>query len=301
LDGGRIVSVVHRTDLKGIKLHNRGKVRDIYDLGNHLLLVSSDRISAFDFVLPTGIPDKGKVLTGLSLFWYDVLREVVPTHIVTADVAQYPESLRPHAEVLSGRSMLVRKAEMFPVECVVRAYLAGSGYKEYKETGAVSGHRLPPGLKMADRLPDPIFTPATKETNGHDVNITFEEMARLVGDKAAGRLRDLSLAVFRKGSDLATRAGIIVADTKFEFGVVDGRITLCDEVLTPDSSRFWDAASYKPGESPASLDKQFVRDYLESISWNKQPPVPELPSEIVEGTRQRYLEIHQRLTGRPLA
>jgi phosphoribosylaminoimidazole-succinocarboxamide synthase len=295
------VSVVHRTELQGIKLHSRGKVRDIYDLGDHLLLVSTDRISAFDFVLPTGIPDKGKVLTGLSLFWYDVMREVVPTHIVTADVAAYPEALRPHAGLLAGRSMLVRKAEMFPVECVVRAYLAGSGHKEYKDTGAVSGHRLPPGLRLADRLPELIFTPATKETDGHDVNITFEEMARLVGDKTALRLKDFSLAVFRKGSELAARAGILVADTKFEFGVVDGRITLCDEVLTPDSSRFWDAAAYQPGSSPASLDKQFVRDYLESIAWNKQPPVPDLPAEIVEGTRQRYLEIHRRLTGRPLA
>jgi len=291
------VSVVHRTDLKGIKLHSRGKVRDMYDLGDQLLMVSSDRISAFDFVLPTAIPDKGRVLTSLSLHWYEVMREIVPTHLVTADVARYPEALRAHADVLAGRSMLVRKAEMFPVECVVRAYLAGSGYKEYKETGGVSGHRLPAGLKMADRLPELIFTPATKETSGHDVNITFEEMARMVGDKAAHRLRELSLAVFRRGSDLAERAGILLADTKFEFGVADGKIVLADEVLTPDSSRFWDKATYKPGESPASFDKQYVRDYLESISWNKQPPVPDLPKEIVEGTRQRYLEILRRMTG----
>ncbi len=291
------MSVVHRTDLKGIKLHSRGKVRDMYDLGDQLLMVSSDRISAFDFVLPTAIPDKGRVLTSLSLFWFDVMRDIVPTHLVTADVARYPETLRAYADQLEGRSMLVRKAEMFPVECVVRAYLAGSGYKEYKETGGVSGHRLPNGLKMADRLPDLIFTPATKETSGHDVNITFEEMARMVGDKAAHRLRELSLAVFRRGSDLAEKAGILLADTKFEFGVADGKIVLADEVLTPDSSRFWDKGTYRPGESPASFDKQYVRDYLESISWNKQPPVPDLPAEIVEGTRQRYLEILRRMTG----
>src|SRR5262245_7933936 len=219
-------------------------------MGDQLLMVSTDRISAFDFVLPTEIPDKGKVLTSLSMFWYGVVREIVPTHIVTADVDKYPASLKPHAALLAGRSMLVHKAEMFPVECVVRAYLAGSGYKEYKETGAVSGHRLPAGLKMADRLPELIFTPATKETSGHDINITYEEMARLIGDKAAARLRDLSLAVFRKGSELAERAGILLADTKFEFGVVDGRIVLADEVLTPDSSRFWEASQHKPGESP---------------------------------------------------
>ncbi|MGH9867214.1 MAG: phosphoribosylaminoimidazolesuccinocarboxamide synthase [Candidatus Polarisedimenticolia bacterium] len=292
--------MVNKTDLQGIRLHSRGKVRDVYDMGDQLLMVSTDRISAFDFVLPTEIPDKGKVLTSLSLFWYGVVRDIVPTHIVTADLARYPEALRPHADLLSGRSMLVHKAEMFPVECVVRAYLAGSGHKEYKETGAVSGHRLPPGLKMADKLPELIFTPATKETSGHDINITYEEMSRLIGDKAAGRLRDLSLAVFRKGSELAERAGILLADTKFEFGVVDGRIVLADEVLTPDSSRFWEASDRKPGESPASFDKQYVRDYLESISWNKKPPVPDLPKDIVEGTRQRYLEIHHRLTGKQL-
>ena len=294
------MDVVHSTELQGIKLHSRGKVRDIYDLGDQLLMISSDRISAFDHVLPKGIPGKGKVLTQLSLFWYEVVRGIVPNHLVTADVSRYPEALRPHAALLAGRSMLVRKAKMFPVECVVRAYLAGSGHKEYLETGAVSGHRLPPGLTLADRLPEPIFTPATKAATGHDENISFQTMETIVGREDARRLKDLSLAVFRKGSEVASRAGIIIADTKFEFGVVDGAIILADEVLTPDSSRFWEASAWRPGSSPASFDKQFVRDYLESISWDKQPPVPDLPPSIVEGTRRRYMEIVQRLTGRPL-
>jgi len=294
------MTVVHGTELQGIKLHSRGKVRDMYDLGEHLLMISTDRISAFDHVLPNGIPDKGKVLTGLSLFWFEAMREIVPNHLVTADVARYPAALRAHAELLEGRSMLVRRARMFPVECVVRGYLAGSGHKEYQETGAVSGIRLPPGLRLADALPDLIFTPATKATSGHDENITFDEMAGLVGPDHAGRLRDLSFAIFRKAGKIARKAGIIIADTKFEFGLVDGSIVLADEVLTPDSSRFWDAGSYRSGASPPSFDKQYVRDYLESAHWNKQPPIPRLPEEIVEGTRRRYLEVFTKLTGRSL-
>jgi len=294
------MTVVHKTDLQGIKLHSRGKVRDIYDLGDRLLMVSSDRISAFDCVFPRPIPDKGRVLTGLSMFWFDVMKDLVPNHVVTADVDDFPAELRPHADVLRGRSMLVRRAEMFPVECVVRGYLAGSGYKEYMATGAVSGNRLPGGLKMADRLPDLIFTPATKAQTGHDENISFDEMVSIVGREQAEKLRQLSFEVFRRGSELAARAGIIMADTKFEFGLIDGVITLADEVLTPDSSRFWDASTYSPGRSPESFDKQFVRDYLETTSWDKKPPVPELPAEIIEGTRRRYLEIFEKITGRPL-
>jgi len=294
------LSIVRQTELQGIVLHSRGKVRDMYDLGDSLLMVSTDRISAFDYVLPGGIPDKGKVLTGLSLFWFDRLEDIVPNHLITAEVDRYPERLRRHAGILAGRSMLVRRAQMFPVECVVRGYLAGSGAKEYQETGAVCGIKLPAGLRLAQRLPDLIFTPATKAKDGHDVNIPFEEMVGLVGRDHAERLRALSLRIFRRACEIAEKAGIIIADTKFEFGLVDGGVVLADEVLTPDSSRFWDASSYAPGTSPASFDKQFVRDYLESVKWDKKPPVPDLPGEIIEGTRRRYLEIHKRLTGREL-
>ncbi len=286
--------------MEGVKLHSRGKVRDMYDLGDRLLMVSTDRISAFDFVLPNGIPDKGRVLTGLSLFWFDILSGIVTSHLVTADVTQYPPELAPWSGMLQGRSMIVKRANMFPVECVVRGYLAGSGYKEYTETGAVSGNRLPAGLRLADRLPELIFTPATKAETGHDENITFGQMAGLIGDEHAERLKSLSVAIFRKADEVARKTGIIIADTKFEFGLVDDRIVLADEALTPDSSRFWDMEEYRPGSSPASFDKQYVRDYLESIGWNKQPPVPQLPEEIVQGTRRRYLEIYQKLTGRKL-
>jgi len=292
--------VVTRTDLQGIKLHSRGKVRDMYDLGDRLLMISTDRISAFDYVLPNGIPDKGRVLTGLSLFWFDLLKPIVSNHGITADVEEYPEALRPYASMLRGRSMMVRKATMFPVECVVRGYLAGSGHKEYVESGSVCGIKLPPGLKMASRLPDLIFTPATKAETGHDVNISFEEFARIIGQDHAQRLRQISLDIFRRASQVAEAAGIIIADTKFEFGIADGEVILCDEVLTPDSSRFWDKQAYAPGSSPASFDKQFVRDYLESIRWDKKPPVPALPPEIVSGTRAKYLEIYKTLTGQAL-
>ena len=293
------MSVVLETDLKGIKLHSRGKVRDMYDLGRDLLMVSTDRFSAFDYVLPQGIPDKGRVLTTLSLFWFRAFASFVPNHLITARVQEYPEALKPHAALLEGRSMHVKRATMFPVECVVRGYLAGSGHKEYMETGEVCGIRLPAGLRMADRLPELIFTPATKAQTGHDENISFDRMVQIVGARDAARLRDLSLAIFSMGMAIAREAGIIIADAKFEFGTVDGEITLADEVLTPDSSRFWEAATWAPGSSPASFDKQFVRDYLESVRWNKRPPVPDLPESIVEGTRRRYLEICERLTGSP--
>ena len=292
---------VTRIDIPDISRFTSGKIRDIFDLGDRLLMVSTDRISAFDYVLPVGIPDKGKVLTHLSAHWFSLTSDIVPNHLVTTEVAEFPEVLRPHGALLAGRSMIVRKAEMFPVECVVRGYLAGSGHKEYVETGAVSGVRLPPGLQMASRLPEPIFTPSTKAVTGHDENIPFEMMVSLVGRRDTERLRDLSLAVFARACGWAERVGIIIADTKFEFGrLATGEIILCDEVLTPDSSRFWDGGTYRPGISPPSLDKQYVRDYLESIRWDKKPPVPGLPDEIVEGTRRRYLDIHRRLTGRDL-
>jgi phosphoribosylaminoimidazole-succinocarboxamide synthase len=292
-----------RCEIPGVRRLGPGKVRDIFDLGDRLLMVSTDRISAFDYVLPAGIPDKGKLLTQLSCHWFGLTADIVPNHLVDADVGGFPPELRPHAEVLAGRSMIVRKLRMFPVECVVRGYLAGSGHKEYVETGAVSGVKLPPGLQLAARLPEPIFTPATKAATGHDENISFERMVGIVGRADAERLRDASLALFDRAVRKAESAGIIIADTKFEFGrpAEGGPIVLADEVLTPDSSRFWDREAYRPGASPPSYDKQFVRDYLESIRWDKRPPVPDLPAEIVEGTRRRYLEIYRRLTGRDLA
>ena len=297
------MSAVLRVDIPGVPHLGSGKVRDIFDLGDRLLMVSSDRISAFDHVLPAGIPDKGKVLTQLSRHWFAVTGDIVANHLITTDVKDFPQSVRAQAAVLAGRSMLVRKAAMFPVECVVRGYLAGSGWKEYQETGAVSGVHLPPGLTLASRLPEPIFTPATKAATGHDENIAFQKMVEIVGRADAERLRDLSLAIFKRAGEKAEAAGIIIADTKFEFGRLDGGrggIVIADEVLTPDSSRFWDRETYQIGISPPSFDKQFVRDYLESIRWDKNPPVPALPAEIVEGTRKRYLEIHRRLTGRDI-
>jgi phosphoribosylaminoimidazole-succinocarboxamide synthase len=291
----------------GIQLPNvpafaSGKVRDIFDLGDRLLMVSSDRISAFDYVLPNGIPGKGKVLTQLSTHWFSLTAGIVPNHLITADADEFPPELRPHAGLLAGRSMITHKAEMFPVECVVRGYLAGSGWKEYQATGAVSGVKLPPGLEQASRLPEPIFTPATKATDGHDENVSFAAMVSAVGREDAEKLRALSLRIYSTACERAESAGIIIADTKFEFGrLPGGEILLCDEVLTPDSSRFWDRETYRTGVSPESFDKQFVRDYLESIRWDKKPPVPVLPDEIVQGTRSRYLEIFRRLTGRDLA
>jgi phosphoribosylaminoimidazole-succinocarboxamide synthase len=293
--------VLMRAEFPELELFASGKVRDIYQVGiDHLLFVASDRISAFDYVLATGIASKGHVLTQISLFWFDFLKEVVPNHLVTADVERYPEEVKPYRAQLAGRSMLVRRAEMFPIECVVRGYLAGSGWKDYQATGAVCGIPLPAGLRESEELPEAIFTPATKATTGHDENISFEAMCRLVDPEDARRLRDLSLAIYRRAADYARRQGIIIADTKFEFGRTAEGITLADEVLTPDSSRFWPADQYRPGMPQQSFDKQYVRDYLEHIRWNKQPPAPALPAEVAQKTSKKYIEAYRRLTRRDL-
>jgi phosphoribosylaminoimidazole-succinocarboxamide synthase len=293
--------VLLQTDYPDLVLHTSGKVRDIYRLDKEqLLFVATDRISAFDYVLATGIPHKGRVLTQISLFWFDFLHDLVPNHLITADVAQYPASLQKYADQLRGRSMLVKNADMVPVECVVRGYISGSAWREYKATGRVCGIELPAGLKESDRLPQPIFTPATKAATGHDENIPFEEMARIVGLELSQQLRDITLNIYRKAADYARQKGIIIADTKFEFGRTATGITLADEVLTPDSSRFWPADKYQPGRSQESFDKQYVRDYLEEIHWNKQPPAPALPPEVARGTSEKYLEAYHRLTGRDL-
>jgi len=290
-------AVVLTTDLAGLALVGRGKVRDLYDLGEHLLVVTTDRLSAFDVVFREGIPGKGRVLTALSEFWFRRLGTLVPHHLVTTDVAAMPAPVRRHADVLRGRAMLVRKCRVFPVECVVRGYLAGSGWKDYRQTGAVCGNPLPAGLAESERLPEVLFTPATKAVTGHDENIDFARMASIVGADAAERLRDLSVRVFAAGSAHAASRGILLADTKFEFGLdAAGAITLVDEVLTPDSSRYWPAAEWKPGASPPSFDKQIVRDWLERSGWNKEPPPPSLPQEVVERTAARYAEILERLT-----
>jgi phosphoribosylaminoimidazole-succinocarboxamide synthase len=291
------------TALEGLTLSARGKVRDVYDLGDHLLIVATDRISAFDYVLGSGIPDKGKVLTQISAFWFDLTREVVPNHLVSIDSRDFPAPVRRHAAVLAGRTMFVRKAATVPIECVVRGYLAGSGWQEYRRTGQVCGIELARGLRESDRLPRPIFTPATKAATGHDENISLEEAGHVVGAELMTQLRDISVRLYERGAAHAEARGIIVADTKFEFGLVDGdpgRILLIDEMLTPDSSRFWPIDRYEPGHGQPSFDKQFVRDYLEQIKWNKQPPVPSLPDDVIERTRAKYLEAFRRLTGREL-
>ncbi len=293
-------NVILETNLPGIKLLARGKVRDIYEVGDELLIVATDRISAFDYVLPTGIPRKGEVLTQLSLFWFDFLKGILPTHIITADVNTYPEPLPKFRDQLQGRSMLVQRAEMLVVECVARGYLSGSGWKDYQRTGAVCGIALPPGLRESDKLPEPIFTPATKAQSGHDENISIDEAARLVGQETAEELKRLTLDVYARAAEYARERGIIIADTKFEFGRVDGELVLADEVLTPDSSRFWPADLYEPGRPQPSFDKQYVRDYLESIRWNKQPPAPALPPEVVQKTSEKYLEAYSRLSGKSL-
>jgi len=292
---------VFETHLPGIALRGRGKVRDVYDLGDSLLIVATDRLSAFDYVLPNPIPDKGKVLNQVSLFWFEKTAKVIPNHVITADPAAFPEPLRPHARILAGRSTLVRKLDMVPVECVARGYLAGSGWKEYREHGTVCGIPLPAGLRESDRLEEPIFTPSTQAESGHDENIPFSEVERLVGRDLARDLRDRTLDIYRSAAAYALERGIIIADTKFEFGLAGGKLVVADEMLTPDSSRFWPASTYAPGRAQPSLDKQFVRDYLESIGWNKQPPVPELPPHVVTGLRERYLEIFRILTGCDLA
>jgi phosphoribosylaminoimidazole-succinocarboxamide synthase len=293
---------VIQTSLAGRSPDRQGKVRDLYDFGDRLLIVATDRISAFDYVLGSGIPDKGKVLTQISSFWFDRMAGVVRNHVISTDPADYPESARPAADILRGRSMLVTRTEPLPIECVARGYLSGSGWKDYLATGSLCGITLPAGLRESDRLREPIFTPATKAQSGHDVNISEDEAARLVGADVLTRVRDLTLRLYREGSLHAERCGIIVADTKFEFGrLPSGEILLIDEVLTPDSSRFWPRDTYQPGGAQPSFDKQFVRDYLERIRWNKQPPVPALPEDVVVKTREKYVEAFRRLTGRELA
>ena len=288
------------TRFADLPLVSRGKVRDIYDLGAHLLIVTTDRISAFDWVLPNGIPDKGRVLNQLSAFWFGVLADRVPTHFRSTEVAADPRVPAAYHDILRGRSMIVDRAEVFPVECVVRGYLAGSGWKDYQRAGIVSGVRLPAGLRQASRLPEVIFTPATKAVSGHDENIDFARMSALVGAETAAALRDASVDLYGRGAALAERCGIIVADTKFEFGRRAGAIHLVDEVLTPDSSRFWPMGAYAPGQSPPSFDKQYVRDWLETTSWDKNSPPPRLPAAVVTRTREKYLEALVRLTGQGL-
>ena len=291
------------TSLEGLALHRRGKVRDVYQVGGDLLIVATDRISAFDYVLGSGIPDKGKVLTQLSAFWFERMADLVPHHLLSWDAASYPEPARRHRELLRGRSMLVRRTDPIPIECVARGYLSGSGWKEYQQTGSVCGVRLPAGLRESDRLPEPIFTPATKADSGHDVNISEAEAGRIVGRELVARLKALTLEIYQRGVEHAGSKGIIIADTKFEFGLLDGHagdVMLIDEVLTPDSSRFWPRADYEPGRSQPSFDKQFVRDYLEQIRWNKQPPVPTLPDDIIRRTREKYVEAYRLLAGREL-
>jgi phosphoribosylaminoimidazole-succinocarboxamide synthase len=311
--------VILETNLSGVALARRGKVRDVYDVGDHLLIVATDRISAFDYVLGSGIPDKGRVLTQLSAFWFGRFAALTPHHLVSVDVDDFPAVLAPHREVLRGRSMLVRKTDPLPVECVARGYLSGSGWKEYQRTGAVCAIPLPAGLRESDRLPAPIFTPATKAETGHDENISEAEAGRIVGRELIGRLRDLTLEIYSQGVTHAATRGILIADTKFEFGLLRAsgasagqglasnghgsaqkELVLIDEVLTPDSSRFWPAASYEPGHGQPSFDKQFVRDYLERIGWNKQPPVPSLPDDVVMKTRDKYVDAYRQLTGKEL-
>jgi len=294
-------NVLLQTDFPELTLYASGKVRDIYKVDTeHLLFVATDRISAFDYVLATGIPQKGRVLTQLSLFWFDFLKNIVANHAVTAEVAKYPVELQRYAADLRGRSMLVIRANMVSIECVVRGYLSGSGWKEYRSSGAVCGIKLPSGLRESDKLPEPIFTPATKAVSGHDENISFDQMVKLAGRDLSEQLRDLSLKIYTAARDYAETKGIIIADTKFEFGQTAKGLVLADEVLTPDSSRFWPADKYEPGGAQASFDKQYVRDYLESIKWNKQPPAPGLPPEVASKTSEKYIEAYTRLTGQPL-
>jgi phosphoribosylaminoimidazole-succinocarboxamide synthase len=293
---------VLETSFSDLNLMRRGKVRDVYDVDDdHLLIVATDRISAFDCVLPTPIARKGEVLTALSRFWFEKLGHIVPHHLVTTEIAQMPEGVRRHEETLRGRSMLVRRTEVFPIECVVRGYITGSGWKDYLRTGEVCGHRLPTGLSESEQLPEPIFTPSTKAEVGHDENISEARMSEILGEEVTQILRDISLRVYKEASEYARTCGIIIADTKFEFGRdKDGRIIIIDEVLTPDSSRFWPADKYEPGQSQPSFDKQFVRDYLETLNWNKKPPAPPLPPEIAQATTERYLEAYRLIAGESL-
>ena len=290
-----------QTDFADLELYASGKVRDVYRVDNeHLLFVATDRISAFDYVLGSGIPNKGKVLTQISLFWFEFLKDIVANHVVTANVDEYPAPLRKYSDQLRGRSMLVVHASMFPVECVARGYVSGSGWKDYKATGSICGIQLPMGLRESDKLPEPLFTPATKATTGHDENIPFSEMKKLVGPERSEQLRDVTLRIYKKASEYAATRGILIADTKFEFGMTAAGLVLADEVLTPDSSRFWPADTYSPGSAQLSYDKQFVRDYLEEIKWDKKPPAPALPVDVVAKTSEKYVEAFRRLTGREL-
>ncbi len=294
-------SAIFQTDFKTLPLMGRGKVRDIYDLGDRLLIVATDRISAFDVVMPNPIPDKGRILTQLSTFWFDFTREIVSNHILSTHLSDFPDACLPYQDLLRGRSMLVIKTEVLPVECVVRGYLSGSGWEEYQKTGSVCGLSLQKGLVESSLLEEPIFTPATKAVQGlHDENITFNEVETIVGKDLAGQMRSISIQVYQKARDFAKQKGILIADTKMEFGIKDGKLILIDELLTPDSSRFWPEEDYQPGRSQKSFDKQYLRDYLLSIKWNKTPPAPELPEEVIQKTREKYLDAYERLVGKPL-
>lgn len=289
---------IMETDFPKLTLLKKGKVRDIYDMGNSLLMVASDRISAFDVIMPDPVPDKGKILNQISLFWFNIMKPLVGNHIISSNVSEYPKACEPYANILNGRSMLVKKAEPLAIECVVRGYLSGSGWQSYKESGHVCGIKLPQGLRESDKLPEPLFTPSTKaELGEHDINIDFDEAARIVGKPLAEKVRDLSLAIYKKGAELAAEKGIIIADTKFEFGLVKDELILIDEVLTPDSSRFWPKISYRPGGGQQSYDKQYLRDYLLTLDWDKTPPGPPLPLAVIQNTRAKYIEALFALTG----
>jgi phosphoribosylaminoimidazole-succinocarboxamide synthase len=290
-------TAVRQTDFPELNLVQRGKVRDIYDLGDAFLMVASDRISAFDVIMPEPVPDKGKILNQISLFWFEVMAPLVPNHIISGDVKDFPEVCRPYEDVLQGRSMLVRKTQPLTIECVVRGYISGSGWTSYQKDGTVCGIELPPGMRESEKLPTPIFTPSTKEEQGHDINIDFETACRRIGKQHAEKVRDLTLAIYEKGARIALEKGIIIADTKFEFGLIDNDIILIDEVLTPDSSRFWPLEDYAPGGSQKSFDKQYLRDYLLSIKWDKSPPAPSLPEDVIRNTRRKYLEALRLITG----
>ena len=288
-----------KTEFENIQLLKRGKVRDIYDLGDRILMVATDRISAFDVVMPDIIPEKGKILTQISLFWFRVMESICANHVITSNVEEYPEVCKPYAEILEGRSMLVKKTNPLPVECVVRGYISGSGWKSYQKSGQVCGIKLQEGLKESEKLPEPIFTPSTKEEMGlHDINISFDEAVERIGIETAERVKELSISIYKKGAEIADEKGIIIADTKFEFGMIDNELILIDEILTPDSSRFWPKSEYKPGGSQKSFDKQYLRDYLLSIKWDQNPPAPSLPERVIADTRDKYLEALKRLTGK---
>lgn len=296
------MDTVFETNFKDLKLIKRGKVRDIYDLDNTLLMVATDRISAFDVIMPDPVPDKGKILTQISLFWFDIMVSILPNHVISSNVDDFPASCKPYADILQGRSMLVKKAEPLPIECVVRGYISGSGWNDYLASGGVCGIKLPEGLKESDKLPEPIFTPSTKEKLGlHDINIDFEEAGKRIGKELADKVKSFSLKIYKTGSERADKKGIIIADTKFEFGLYEKNLILIDEVLTPDSSRFWPKAAYQPGGAQKSFDKQYVRDYLISINWDKKPPAPSLPEDVIKNTRDKYLEAFKQLTANTYA